>query len=77
MAKSKEAMGNLITAREAAALLGVSGRTVLRLIASGDIEGVQLASRDWVVNRDSLEGYTPKKRGRKPKDKPIESVDHS
>lgn len=56
---------DLVTVVQAADLLGVSKRHVLRLIASGEIEGQQLASKAWVVNRASLANWTPKRRRRK------------
>jgi excisionase family DNA binding protein len=68
MAKRKGTpVEELITVVQAADLLGITKRHVLRLIASGEIEGRQLASRAWLVNRASLANWTPKRR-RKPKE---------
>ena len=66
MIKRKETpVDELITVVQAAELLGITKRHILRLIATGEIEGRQLASRAWLVNRASLANWTPKRKRRK------------
>lgn len=61
-----------ITARQAGERLGISARRVKQLIESGDLEG-RFIGVQWLVNPDSLAGWTRKRAPNKPKgDKPIE-----
>ena len=60
-----------ITSTQAGELLGITRIHVTRLIKSGEIEGLSVAGR-WLVNPDSLDGWTRKRAPNKPKDKPIE-----
>jgi excisionase family DNA binding protein len=49
-------MDDLISAKEAAKILGVSYRTVIRLAEDGKIVG-RLLSKQWVISRVSVEEY--------------------
>lgn len=60
-----------ITAAQAGVLLGVTAYHVKRLIKSGKLEGLFIGML-WMVNPDSLAGWTRKRAPNKPKDKPIE-----
>lgn len=47
---------DLLTARQAAAILNVHPRTVTRLCAAGKLKAVKVAS-DWRVNKGALLDY--------------------
>lgn len=47
-------MDDLISAEEAAQILGVSYRTVIRLAQAGQVEA-KLLSKQWVISRESVE----------------------
>lgn len=49
-------MDDLISAKEAAKILDVSYRTVIRLAEDGKIEG-RLLSKQWVISRASVQEY--------------------
>ena len=49
-------MENLLTTSEVSEKLRVSTRTVLRLIASGELKGIK-AGRQWRVSPDSLRAF--------------------
>ena len=49
-------MDDLISARDAAKILDVSYRTVIRLAEDGRIEA-RLLSKQWVISRTSVEEY--------------------
>jgi excisionase family DNA binding protein len=53
---------NWISTGQAAKRLGVSRRHVDRLIQSGKLEGRMIAGALWLVNPDSLEGWTRKRK---------------
>lgn len=58
-------MNNLINAKEAAQILGVSDQTVINWIRDGRIQA-QKVGRVWVIPKDSLEGVERPKMGRPP-----------
>ena len=58
-------MNNLINAKEAAELLGVSDQTVINWIRDGRIPA-QKVGRVWVISEDSLESVERPKVGRPP-----------
>lgn len=47
----------LVSIAEAADILGVSTKTVRRVIASGDLEAVRLASRTIRIKTESLDRF--------------------
>lgn len=49
-------MDDLISARQAAEILGVSYRTVIRLAEDGKIVA-RLLSKQWVISRESVKAY--------------------
>lgn len=49
-------MENLLTTAEVSEKLRVSTRTVLRLIASGELKGIK-AGRQWRVSPESLRAF--------------------
>jgi len=56
-------MGNLISTQEAAEILQITRRGVLKAIHRGDIKA-QRIGRTWAVDKDSLSNYTPSKGGK-------------
>ena len=67
--RADDSIKNWITTAEAAALLGVTSSYVVKLIHNGIFEARKLNNRLLLVNRQSLEGWSRK---RKRKIKPIE-----
>ncbi len=61
-----------VTTKEAGAILGITSRHVNLLVSQGVLEAIKVTPRMTLVKRDSLSSYTPKKRGRKPRGRPIE-----
>jgi excisionase family DNA binding protein len=55
-----EAMIELLTADEAAAELGLTGRRVRQLLNGGEIIGKK-KGRDWIITREALEAYKRKR----------------
>lgn len=62
-------MTDFITASQAAEILGITHRYVVKLLSAGTLEGNKVTDRLWLVNRASLANWTPK---RKRREKPIE-----
>lgn len=58
-------MDNLITASEAATLLGVSDQTVINWLKQGRIKG-QKVGRTWAIPQTALEKVERPKMGRPP-----------
>jgi excisionase family DNA binding protein len=60
-------MGDYITTSEAAEIIGCVDSRVRQLLRAGTLDGKRLG-RDWLVSRNSAEGYSEKERkpGRKP-----------
>lgn len=57
-------MNDLISTEDAATILGVSYRTVIRMAKSGQIVG-KLLSKQWVISRVSVEEYKQAHQGPK------------
>jgi excisionase family DNA binding protein len=53
-------MIELLTADEAAAELGLTGRRVRQLLNGGEIIGKK-KGRDWIITREALEAYKRKR----------------
>lgn len=53
-------MPELLTADQAGAELGISGRRVRQLLDQGTIRG-QKVGRDWTISREALEEYKQQK----------------
>jgi excisionase family DNA binding protein len=56
-----------ITTAEAAHIMGVTQRHVIHLVSREQIEGKKITDRLILVNRQSVEAWTPKRRKRKEK----------
>jgi excisionase family DNA binding protein len=61
---NETSVDDFVTTTEAAETLGVTRAYVVMLIARGVLKARKVTSRFWLVNRQSLEGFTRK---RKPK----------
>lgn len=73
MAKRKKTLPieEWITAAQAGKMLGISRAHIHRLIQSGEFEARFVVGR-WLVNPQSVKGWTRKRAPNKQKDKPIE-----
>jgi len=60
-------MDEWVTTRQAGELLGISARHVNDLIAQGVFEARKITPRLTLVNRESLVGWTRKRKGGKHK----------
>jgi len=56
-------MSKLISTKEAAQILGVTPKTVIKAIKRKQIKGDRVGW-SWVIERDSLDGYTKSKGGK-------------
>ena len=56
-------MSELISTKEAAQILGVTPKTVLKAIKRKQIKGRRIGW-SWVIEKDSLGGYTKSKGGK-------------
>lgn len=54
-------MKYMLTAKEAANILGVSVHTVYRLVESGELSAVKLSQRKTVIKAEEIERYINKK----------------
>ncbi len=59
-----------ITAAEVSKMLGVTPQHVTYLVRHGELVGKKVTNRLILINRQSVEAWTPKRRKRK--EKPIE-----
>jgi excisionase family DNA binding protein len=53
----RPASAHELTTQQAAQVLGLTGRTVRRMLERGELTGRQRHPRSWVVNRSSVELY--------------------
>lgn len=58
-------LDEIISAKEAAEILGITRRHVTRLVEAGLIEGRKL-ERDWMITRASVLAYKAQKEGNPP-----------
>lgn len=54
---------DLITTKEAAAIIGCLPRSVKTLCQRGKLPGARKVGRDWLIPRVSAENYTPGPKG--------------
>lgn len=59
-------LNEVVSAKEAAEILGISRRHVTRLIKAGHLDGRKL-ERDWIITRSSVLAYKAQKEGKPPK----------